>query len=77
MARTFDADRVRQVQPVLARLARKDIGTSYSVEDRRNLHQHIASVGVGLLQVARELSAKVTEPALRDAGGQGKRRSFG
>ena len=77
IARAFQANGFRQVQAMLAGLARQQVRASHAVEDRRNLDQHVAGIAVRLLQVARKLSAEVADPARRETAGQRQRRGFG
>ncbi len=51
------------MQAVLSRLAWKQVGTPHPVENIGNLYENIAGIAVGLLLVARELGAKMADPA--------------
>ena len=65
------------MQPVFARLPGQNIGTSHSIQDRRNFHQHITGIAIGLLLIARKLRAEMADQARRKAGGQRQVRGFG
>src|SRR5207249_6265431 len=69
IARAFMTHRFCQVHTMLERLPRKNIRPSHAVEDRGNLHQHVAAIADGLLLIAGILRAQVADPALRQAGG--------
>src|SRR5882724_206683 len=77
IARTVVTESFGQMQAVLARLPRQQVGAPNAVHDGWNLDQHVAGVGVGLLPVARELGAEMADPTLRETGRQRKRRGFG
>ena len=65
-----------EMHAVLARLAGKNVRASDAVENAGNLDQNVAGVAVGLLQIARELGAKMADQARREAAGKCKRSRF-
>src|SRR5260370_11339090 len=59
----IEAESFSEMEAVLAGGARQDVGAADGVHDGGNLHEGVGGVGVGLLQVAGELRAEVTDEA--------------
>ena len=71
MARSFTADRFRDVLPMLAALARQDGRPAQAVENPRNAGQRRVRVTLRPFKVARILGAKVADQPRRKRAGQG------
>src|SRR5260370_20320145 len=60
----IEAESFSEMEAVLAGGARQDVGAADGVHDGGDLHQGVGGVGVGLVQVAGELSAQMADKTL-------------